>query len=431
MIGKTLLPKSLFGRALLILVLPMVLVQLILAYVFFDRHWDNITRRMSVVLANEVVFLANELEQARPLHMPPSVTAFERATDLTLSLDPAETLRAAASDNEFPELKDQLRAQLAKPFTVRKTSNGSTIEIRVKLAEQVMTVNAPVRRLESRTTVIFVSWMIGASVIFVFIAVLFMRNQIRPIRKLAEAADSFGRGLDTPGFKPSGATEVRTAARAFIVMRERIKRQIRTRTDMLSGISHDLRTPLTRMKLQLAMLDKSDEVRELSDDVQQMEHMIEEYLDFARGEGREEATSASLKALLSDIVSDYTRLSADVALASGEDVVMDLRQSGMRRMLHNIVDNALRHGKRAEISWRISDNFCEIIIDDDGPGIPADKRDEVFKPFSRLDTSRNPKTGGVGLGLTIARDIAQAHGGSIALDTSPLGGLRVIIKLPL
>jgi two-component system osmolarity sensor histidine kinase EnvZ len=271
-------------------------------------------------------------------------------------------------------------------------------------------------------------------VLFLLIAVLFLRNQIRPIRRLAEAADNFGRGVDTLGFRPSGATEVRKAARAFIVMRERIKRQLRTRTEMLAGISHDLRTPLTRMKLELAMLPDTDAIREsvkeLGDDVQQMEHMIQEYLDFARGEGREEAIRVSVRELLEDVVNDYRRLNEDVVLASGDDGMMDIRASGFRRVLHNVIDNALRYGKRCDVLLRISANYCEIIVDDEGAGIPQEKRDEVFKPFNRLDPSRNTKTGGVGLGLTIARDIVLAHGGNIALDSSPKGGLRVIIRLP-
>ena len=271
----------------------------------------------------------------------------------------------------------------------------------------------------------------GASTLFLMIAVIFLRNQIRPIRKLAEAADNFGRGADMPNFRPSGASEVRKAARAFIVMRERIKRQLRTRTEMLAGISHDLRTPLTRMKLQLAMLGDSEASREMGDDVQQMEHMIQEYLDFARGEGREDAIRVSLREFLEDVVSDYQRLSADVTLVPGQDSMMDIRISGFRRMMHNVIDNALRYGKRCRLALRIAANYCEVVIDDEGPGIPEDKRDEVFKPFNRLDPSRNIKTGGVGLGLTIARDIVLAHGGSILLESSPKNGLRVIIRLPL
>ena len=314
---------------------------------------------------------------------------------------------------------------------MRKNATGTIIEIAIKLDDKVVRLQTTNKRLESRTTVIFLVWMLGASAIFLMIAIVFLRNQIRPIRRLAEAADSLGRGVDLPDFKPSGASEVRKAARAFIVMRERIKRQLRTRTEMLAGISHDLRTPLTRMKLELAMLGDSEAVRELGDDVQQMERMIAEYLDFARGEGREEAVRVSLNELLEDVVSDYQRLNADVVLLTKNDVMVDIRVSGFRRMLHNLVDNAMRYGRRCELSLRVAANYCEVVIDDEGPGIPVEKHEEVFKPFNRLDPSRNSKTGGVGLGLTIARDIALAHGGTISLESSPKNGLRVIIRLPL
>jgi two-component system, OmpR family, osmolarity sensor histidine kinase EnvZ len=431
MIAKKLLPRSLFGRTLLILVLPMVLVQLIMAYVFFERHWDNIIRRMSSVLAGEAAFLAAQVRDLPPLVKPPSVRDFESFTDITVFIDTADSFSPGHGTSEFPEFQELLDFQIDAPFTVRRIEGGSTIEIRIALPDKTLRLETPVKRLESRTTLIFLLWMVGASFLFLLIAVLFLRNQIRPIRRLASAADNFGRGVDTPGFRPQGASEVRRASRAFIVMRERIKRQLRTRTEMLAGISHDLRTPLTRMKLQLAMLENSEAARELSDDVQQMEHMIQEYLDFARGEGREEAVSTSLGDLLEDVVEDYRRLAAPVTLAAGDDIEMELRISGIRRMLHNVIDNAIKHGKRCEVSWRRAGKHCEILIDDDGPGIPPDKREEVFKPFSRLDASRNTKTGGVGLGLTITRDIVMAHGGGISLETSPLGGLRVIIRLPL
>jgi two-component system osmolarity sensor histidine kinase EnvZ len=283
------------------------------------------------------------------------------------------------------------------------------------------------------------AWMLGASVLFLVIAIIFLRNQIRPITRLAVAADNFGRGVDTPNFRPHGATEVRKAARAFIVMRERIRRQIRTRTDMLAGISHDLRTPLTRMKLQLAMLpaditereDMCEAIAELNDDVQQMQHMVQEYLDFARNESREDTVRIWLGEFLEDVVSDYTRMKQEVTLTLKDRLEIDLRISPCRRMLHNLIDNALRYGKICHINMQAAGSYAEIFIDDDGPGIPEEKREEVFKPFNRLEPSRNNKTGGMGLGLTIARDVVLAHGGSIALDSSPSGGLRVIIRLPI
>lgn len=431
MIGKSLLPSSLFGRALLILVLPTVLIQLVVAYVFFDRHWDNVMRRMSNTLAGEMAFFVRQLKITPREQQKQMALNFQATTGIDVMFDTLDSYDPQRASDEFPEFQQRLQAKISEPFTVRKNKVGATIDIAIRLDNEVLRLETTVKRLESRTTIIFLFWMLGASFLFLLIATVFLRNQIRPIRRLAEAAESLGRGVDLPDFRPSGASEVRKAARAFIVMRERIKRQLRTRTEMLAGISHDLRTPLTRMKLELAMLPNSEAVRELGDDVQQMEHMIAEYLDFARGEGREEAVRVSLAELLEDVVSDYQRLNADVVLVSKSDVMMAIRLSGFRRMLHNLIDNALRYGRRCELGLRLATNYCEVIIDDEGPGIPLEKHEEVFKPFSRLDPSRNSKTGGVGLGLTIARDIALAHGGSISLERSPKQGLRVIIRLPL
>jgi len=431
MIGKTFLPKSLFGRALLILILPTVLTQLLMAYIFFDRHWDNVTRHLSEAFAGDVALIIDQLKTIPESHRAKLIKDFEEDTSTSVNLDPPEAFKPEYATHEFPEFQEFLRHNGGEKFTVRKIDNNTTIEIRVQLPKETLRLETTVKRLESRTTVIFIWWMIGATSVFLLVAVIFLRNQIRPIRRLAEAADNFGRGVDMPDFRPSGANEVRRAARAFIVMRERIKRQIRTRTDMLSGISHDLRTPLTRMKLQLAMLGEKEGASELRADVQQMEHMIGEYLDFARGEGGEEAVRTPLRDLLEDVVRDYQRLNSKVTFAGGEMIFTSLRVSAFRRVLHNLIDNALRYGKSCTLTLRRTVNYCEILIDDEGPGIPEDKREDVFKPFNRLDPSRNIKTGGVGLGLTIARDVVLAHGGAISLETSPSNGLRVIIRLPL
>jgi len=428
---KRYLPKSLFGRALLILVLPTVLIQIMMAYVFYERHWQSVTRYMSSALAGETAYLVNQLRQAPANEKTQMVRDFEAATGLDVKLLPDAAFDEKQTGNQFAEYQLILRQKIREPFTVRRLVESDMIAVRIKLAGQVLDMQTTAKRLESPTTNIFLIWMVTSSVLLLLIAVLFLRNQLRPISRLAQAADNFGRGVDTPDFRPHGANEVRMAARAFIVMRERIKRQIRTRTDMLSGISHDLRTPLTRMKLQLAMLGDSDAARELSEDVQQMEYMIAEYLDFARGEGGEEAASTPLQDLLADVVGDYARTGQEVQFAAGEPVDIALKPISFRRMLHNVIDNGIRYGTRTYLSYDSDGVSVRIFVDDEGKGIPVEMREEVFRPFSRLDVSRNNKTGGVGLGLTIARDIAQAHGGSIELAESPYGGLRVIITLPL
>jgi two-component system osmolarity sensor histidine kinase EnvZ len=292
-------------------------------------------------------------------------------------------------------------------------------------------VLVPERRLNSPTTTVFILWMTGSALVLFAIALLFMRNQIRSIRRLAVAADSFGKGRDVPNFKPEGASEVRQAAAAFLVMRERIQRALRQRTEMLAGVSHDLRTPLTRMKLALAMLGDGSEIDELRDDVAEMETMIDAYLAFARGEGTEPVQPCDLTRLLGEVVVGARRAGGRVELEAPDALTLPLRINGFKRCLTNLLGNSRRYASRAWLSARrINPAVIEIMLDDDGPGIPEAAREDVFKPFFRLDSSRNCETGGTGLGLAIARDVVRSHGGEITLDDSPQGGLRAIIRLP-
>jgi two-component system osmolarity sensor histidine kinase EnvZ len=262
------------------------------------------------------------------------------------------------------------------------------------------------------------------------VATLFMRNQVRPIRRLAAAVDGFGKGRDVPDFKSEGATEIRLAAQAFNRMRQRILRTISQRTDMLAGVSHDLRTPLTRMKLQLAMMGPSQEIIDLKADVAEMEKLVDEYLAFARGESTEAVVSADVAELLDDVVSGARRNGATIALAAERGLTVPLRPNAFKRCITNLVSNAQRHADRIEIRAARERDAIEIVVDDDGPGIPAGDREEVFKPFYRRESSRNQQTGGIGLGLTIARDIMRGHGGDILLEDAPQGGVRARVRLP-
>jgi two-component system osmolarity sensor histidine kinase EnvZ len=281
------------------------------------------------------------------------------------------------------------------------------------------------------TTLIVVLWMIGTSAVLFVVAMMFMRNQVRPIRRLAQAAESFGKGREVPNFRPGGATEVRQAAAAFIEMRDRIKRQIAQRTDMLSGVSHDLRTPLTRMKLQLAMLGDSTEIAELKADIAEMERMIEGYLAFVRGEGHEAPKETDLAPLLGEIVDGARREGAVIELETEGDLRVAVRPHALKRCITNLVTNATRYGKRVAIHAVRQAESIEIAVVDDGPGIPASRREDVFRPFVRLESSRNQATGGIGLGLTIARDIVRGHGGDIVLQEAPGGGVKASVRLPL
>jgi two-component system osmolarity sensor histidine kinase EnvZ len=287
------------------------------------------------------------------------------------------------------------------------------------------------KRLFSSTTYVFVIWMVGTSLILFGVATIFMRNQVKPIRRLAVAADNFGKGRDVTQFKPEGAREVRQAASAFLAMRERISRQISQRTDMLAGVSHDLRTPLTRMKLQLAMIKQTDGAKELSSDVDEMEHMLEGYLAFARGEGTETPRSSDVSTVLNEVVTQAHRKSKAVDLHTEGELIVPLRPQAFKRCMTNLIDNAIRYANHVTVRAGTRGNAIEITVDDDGPGIPEDQREDVFKSFYRIDNSRNPETGGVGLGLTIARDVIRSHGGDITLSDSPLSGLRARVRLPL
>jgi len=308
------------------------------------------------------------------------------------------------------------------------------VDVRMQLPDGVLRLLIPRARVTASSADIFVLWMIGSSLVLIAIAVLFLRNQMKPIERLASAAESFGKGRPVADFKPHGATEVRKAATAFIQMRERIDRFVQQRTEMLAGISHDLKTPLTRMRLQLAMMPKDADTEAMQTDLAEMEHMLNEYLEFARGEGTDVVEPVELTALAEEAVSSAGRahdLGNRVQLGATEDVTIAVRRHALKRCLINLIDNALKYGRHADVSVRRAGRSVEIAVEDDGPGIAEDRREEAFRPFHRLDEGRNLQAGGVGLGLTIARDIARSHGGDILLHEGARGGLRAVIRLPI
>jgi two-component system osmolarity sensor histidine kinase EnvZ len=302
--------------------------------------------------------------------------------------------------------------------------------VQVQLPTGVLTATMSHKRLTTSTTYIFILWMIGSSVVFFIVAAMFLRNQVKSLRRLAAAADGFGKGRPISFSKVEGALEVRQAAVAFIQMRDRIQRQIRQRTEMLAGVSHDLRTPLTRMKLALELMGDDSTLAELKSDVAEMEHLVQIYLDFARGEGTETAVATDIAQLLQDIAAAMRREGTAVSLDQPKELVVPIRPNALRRCLGNLIANGARYGTHVWLTGRQVEDGVDILVDDDGPGIPPGERDHVFQPFIRLDSSRNPTTGGIGLGLTIARDVARSHGGDVRLETSPQGGLRARVHLP-
>ena len=433
---KQVLPKSLLGRTVLIIVTPLVLLQLVSTTVFYESHWTKVSLGLARGLSGDVAAL---IELLRQDPTPEGVVATRHLAastmGLSVKLDKGKILANVPEDQSGNIIDRMLIRSLSesvrRPFKVDSESLDKRVIVSVQLPEGVFEVIANRKRLFSSTTYIFVLWMVGTSMILFGVAVIFMRNQVRPIRRLASAADAFGKGRDAPRFKPEGATEVRQAASAFISMRDRIQRQITQRTEMLAGVSHDLRTPLTRMKLQLEMAENSDETEDLKRDIVEMEHMLEGYLAFARGEGDELPKPTNISSMLSDIVASAERKGAEVDLHTEGDIIVLVRPNAFKRCVTNLVDNAERYASHVSVRAGKRGDAIDLTIDDDGPGIPPDKWDDVFKPFFRLDDSRNQGTGGVGLGLTIARDVIRGHGGDIRLDASPAGGLRVRLTLPI
>ncbi|MFQ5775470.1 MAG: ATP-binding protein [Kiloniellaceae bacterium] len=436
---KRILPRTLLGRSLLIILSPLVLLQVISTWVFYDRHYDTTTKRLSQGLAGDIATVIQMM-----IRNPGSVgrlQVFRTARkSMWLVLEFHEGARLAETSTPPPfgiftsildrKLSNALDEFVGRPFLIDTRSLEDQVKVQVQLADGVLQVLVPRERLFSSTTYIFIMWMVGSSIVLFGVAVIFMRNQVKPIRRLAQAADSFGKGRDVADFKPEGATEVRQAAAAFLQMRGRIKRQIDQRTEFLAGVSHDLRTPLTRMKLQLAMLRDTPEVQNLRSDMAEMERMVEGYLAFARGEGTEQPQPTDVAGLLRQVVAQMKRDGGVIDLHVEEDMAVPLRREAIRRCLANLIGNAQRHAPHVSVRAGRRGKVVEITVDDDGPGIPPDKREEAFKPFYRLDESRNPETGGVGLGLTIARDVVRNHGGELSLEDAPGGGLRARLWLP-
>lgn len=440
---KNLLPQTLFGRSLLIILTPVLLLQFFVTFIFYDRHWNRMTDRLAFALVGEMAIIIEAAENAQdPVMAIDDITEKVHANlDIILSFDkgevvlPPEKLEGIRPEIVASQLRHVLAERIDIPYTIQIGEDNKLIEVSFKLSDGVLTFTVPERRLFSSSSYIFVLWMIGISLILFAISIVFMRNQIRPIRRLAVAADWFGRGKDVSNFKPAGSREVRQAAKAFITMRDRIKRQITQRTEMLAGVSHDLRTPLTRLKLELELLDDNPEAKAMRKDLEDMERMIEGYLDFARGDGQEEPELIDIQTFLEKLKNDAQRqgIAVELDIDTKFPVSTWLRVNALTRCFANLINNADHYAKQIKISFAadIPNQIATIIIDDDGPGIPKESREDVFKPFFRLDDSRNQKTGGVGLGMSIAQDVITGHGGSIVLDDSPLGGLRIVIELPL
>jgi len=437
---KRLMPKSLFGRALMILVLPILLLQVIVALVFIQRHYDGVTAQMAGSVARELSFAIERVERAPDVDTARDALA-EMAEPLGLTLGLVEDgqvvpgTRRALSDLTGAVIAETLDFFILQPVAVDLVTFSKHVDARVQTSKGTLRALIPRRQMNAANPHLLLVWMSVSSILLTAIAILFLRNQVRPIRELAKAAVAFGRGRSV-GFRPSGAEEVRRAGKAFQDMRTRIERHVEQRTRMLSGVSHDLKTPLTRMKLALAVADESPEVKELARDVEEMERMLAGFLAFARGEGGEISAPVSPIDLAEEIAADARRRGAEIALSTHSETpdspMVDMRRGAVKRALANLVENAAIYGGRAALSVRLTKRLVEFAVEDAGPGIPPEKRKEVLRPFTRLDDARNQDAAsGTGLGLSIALDIARSHGGALVLeDSQRLGGLRAVMTLP-
>jgi len=432
---RNLMPKGLFGRALILIVAPMIILQAIITFIFIERHLDTVTRRLARGLTGSIAYFVEMEPRLRDQNLQDeTVDALARHEGLLIRFDPGANLPPPVRPGLF-NLKDgplsiEIQNRVGKPFWIDTESRRPYIDIRIKLDDGVLQVLAPANRLEAGFTDMLLYWMAGLTLVLGGVAVAFLRNQVRPIGRLADAAESFGMGRDVPDFKPSGAAEVRRAAAEFIAMRERINRFIEQRTAMLAAVSHDLRTPLTRLKLELELMGDHAEIRDMRADVDEMAGIIDEYLAFARGQAGEEAEVMDLAALAAEVAADARRQGAEVTLQTPDLVEGAWRRQALKRLLTNLVDNARTYGGRVWIELRAAGNGIELTVEDDGPGIPPQHYDDAFRPFQRLDPARTPGAGGVGLGLAIARDVARGHGGEIMLGKSAHGGLAATLQLP-
>ncbi|MGZ3278895.1 MAG: ATP-binding protein [Caulobacteraceae bacterium] len=433
---KRRLPTTLYGRSMLIIVLPIAVMQMAVTWVFFDAHWRTVTSRLSEGLAGDVAWAVDSYKQDPS---PPSLRRIadraERSLDLSIVLKQGATLPSARThQNLFSAIDSSLERALSDrlddPFFFNTASYPAYVDIQVKVKGGVLRIIAPKDRAYATQGHIFVLWMAVATLILTAVALAFIRNQVRAIERLAEAAEAFGRGADAD-FKPHGAKEVRQAAYAFLDMKDRLQRHIEQRTTLLASVSHDLRTPLTRLKLELALAEPTTRTEEMKRDLAEMEHMIDEYLAFARGQGGESVETVAVRGLIEEVSEGAKRAGAQVRVQIDPELSMHVRPNAFKRAIANLVMNAAVHGEQVEVAARaVWDGGVEIMVDDNGPGIPPDRYEEAFKPFNRLDEARNQNEKGVGLGLAIARDVARGHGGDITLDKSPLGGLRAVVRLP-
>jgi two-component system osmolarity sensor histidine kinase EnvZ len=431
---KRYLPTSLFGRSLLIIVLPVAIMQVAVTWSFFEEHWQTVTARLSESVAGDVAMVTALVERSGPEAVDPIANLAFETVGLSVDLREGDVLPTTRRTAFFRALDRSLRraltARLDNEFWFDTTRYPEYVDIRVQVDGGVLRFIASRERAFATTGHIFILWIVGASTLLSAVSIIFIRNQAKPIQRLAAAAEAFGRGQDSAGFRPAGAREVRQAATAFLDMRERLTRYVEQRTALLAGVSHDLRTPLTRLRLQLALMPAGPERDAAIQDIAEMEMALEEYLAFARGQSGEESAHEDLAGLCRSVADKAARSGHQITLDLPDSLSHEVRPGTLNRAVSNLVNNAIAHAETVRLSLVHAGGRIEFRVEDDGPGIAPKLYEEAFRPFSRLDPARNSNTTGVGLGLAIARDAARAHGGDVFLQASELGGLKAVLWIP-
>lgn len=433
------LPTGLYARSLLIIVLPMVMLQVAVSIVFMERHWHMVTQRLTNGTTRDIAAIIYLITRhPAPDEVAETLRLARDRLGIDVSLTPGKSLPPGGEIPLFGLLEQtmgaEIEAQIGLPYSIdilMPPDGPSLVEVKILLRDQIMRVLVKRNETYASNTHIFILWMVGTALVLIAISILFLRGQIRPIVTLAKAAEAFGKGQKMPeNFSPRGADEIRRAGLAFILMRERIERQMEQRTAMLTGVSHDLRTILTRFKLQLALAGDNPDLAGLHEDVADMQSMLEGYMAFARGESEEDLGKLDLGELFEKLETEAEIHGKTLTWTLAGPAIANVRPNAFTRLVSNLVSNSLRYASRMELSATVGGRWLTITLDDDGPGIPTTSREDVFKPFFRLDEARNLDASGTGLGLAIARDIARSHGGNVTLEDSPLGGLRAIVRVP-
>ena len=432
------LPRTLFFRTMLLIFVPLIVVQIVSVVMFFDGSWSRMGRRLSENLAADMQFVVDlAKDNVGRLSELKRITkdTFDIELEYYTNEEKHQAINKAQKASKM--VVGYLEESLSKEFPnaereVLLSKDNNDLIVLLDTNDGLYKFVTSKKKIFSSSIFMFVVWMAGTSVLLFLVAVLFLRIQVRSIAELAQVAEDFGKGIDNTKFKPSGSSEVRKAAIAFIKMKERIQRQISERTQMLAGVSHDLRTPLTRMKLQAAMMPEGENKKDFLSDIDEMEKMLDGYLSFVSGEAGEKSSFVDMNELILSIINKFRNKKALIRYSTNDEVsAIQGREQALKRALTNIISNAFRYGKTIAVKLENNDKKLWVSVEDDGPGIPSDKRDDVFKAFYRLESSRNKETGGVGLGLSIAKDVVTSHGGTIELGDSELGGLKVLISIPL